>query len=232
MIATWGRSPAGATCCGAAWRLRSGLSPVYLRGLAEEERLRSGPFRQGKSRGGGAGRGGAERGSSRGISTRSGSEAAVLLQLPDGGGGGGEDDDDDEDCGGDGGGNGRCSRGAAAGSAAARTAAEGPAGRGAEQLRHGECGGRRRAAAGGAGAVPLPPRSSAGVGPGGPGPAYRGLRGLEKGPERSPGAQGTRSVSQSDLAREAGDSQRAASVVIDAPPTCTVTTSPSHAEGH
>lgn len=61
----------------------------------------------------------------------------MLLQLPDRGG-------DDEDCGGDGGENRRCPGGAAEGSAAARTAAEGPAGRGAEQLRHGECGWRRR----------------------------------------------------------------------------------------
>lgn len=95
-------------------------------GLAEEERLRSGPFPLGEvSRG----RGGAARGSSRGTPKRNGSEEAVLLQRPGGGG--------DEDCGGDSGGNRRCPRGAAAELAAARTAAEGPAGRGAEQLRHG-----------------------------------------------------------------------------------------------
>lgn len=71
----------------------------------------------------------------------------MLLQRPDGGGGGGGDDGDGQDCGGDGGGDRRCSLGAAAGSAAARTAAEGPAGPEAEQLRHGwHCVSRRAGA--------------------------------------------------------------------------------------
>ena len=118
--------------------------PVYLRGPGGGGALALWVFSAGGSLAG-VGRGGAARASSRGTPTRSGSEAAVLLQRPDGGGGGGDDDDDDgQDCGGDGGGDRRCSLGAAAGSAAARTAAEGPAGPEAEQLRHGERGRWRR----------------------------------------------------------------------------------------
>lgn len=144
-------------------------------GSAEEERLRSGPFPLGQvSRG----RGGAARGSSRGTPKRSGSEAAVLLQRPGGG--------DEEDCGGDSTRNRRCPRGAAAGLAAARTAAEGPAGRGAEQLRHGKCGWRRRRCSGAfsspfrsggrpAGTRPSLPR---GAGPGGRGSKAWGGSGI------------------------------------------------------
>lgn len=147
-------------------------------GSAEEERLRSGPFPLGQvSRG----RGGAARGSSRGTPKRSGSEAAVLLQRPGGGGGGGGGG-----CGGDSGRDRRCPRGAAAGSAAARTAAEGPAGRGAEQLRHGKRGWRRRRCSGAfaspfrsgsrpAGTRPSVPR---GAGPGGRGSKAWGGSGI------------------------------------------------------
>lgn len=176
-----GRSRAGATCCGAAWRMRPGVETVYLRGLGGGGALALWAFSAGASLAG-AGRGGAARGSSRGTPKRSGSETAVLLQRPGGGGGGGG-----EGCGGDSSRNRRCPRGAAAGLAAARTAAEGPAGRGAEQPRHGKRGWRRRCCSGAsssrfrsgsrpAGTRPSLPR---GAGPGGRGSKARPGAGAE-----------------------------------------------------
>ncbi|TKC53534.1 hypothetical protein EI555_014990, partial [Monodon monoceros] len=92
----------------------------------------------------------------------------------DGGGGGG-------DCGGDGGENSRCPWGAAAGSAAARTVAEGPAGRGAEQLRH------------------------AGVGPGGPGLRTEGCRAWRSGQMEAIAKYDFKATADDELSFKRGD---------------------------